>query len=108
MIQWIYYLRLNNISPTMKCGEGLERCCITKQKGMPPGTNMIEFSRPGLASDGRRWLASLVATGIIGSERYNIQVNNGQITYDNRILTHILCSSHPRSQTITSAVTGPS
>lgn len=52
-------------------------------------------------------LDCLEAMGITGSERLNIQMNNGQTTYDNKILTHNLCSTQPRNKTITSSVTGP-
>lgn len=43
-------------------------------------------------------LDSLIAMGIIGSERLNIQMKNGQTTYDNKILTHNLCITSPEKQ----------
>lgn len=50
------------------------------------GTSIIEFNGPGLAGDAIKELDSLVALGIIGSERLIIQMKN-VTTYDqNRIL----------------------
>lgn len=84
--------------------KGLEGHCITKEYGMHwTGTSIIEFNGPGLAGDAIKELDSLVALGIIGSERLIIQMNNGQTTYDqNRILIQTLCNSQPRNKIITS------
>lgn len=90
--------------------QGLEGHCVTKQK------KCTGEASASLSSVGHGWptgdvikqLESLVALGIIGSERLNIQANNDQTTYDNRILTHKFCSKQPRNKTVTSMVTGPS
>ena len=101
MVHWIYYLKLNNISASGS---------VQGPKGTgkaPASLSSVGQGWPVMAGDAIKKLDSLVALGIIGSERLNIQTDNGQTTYDNRILTHKLCSNQSRNKAITSVVTGP-